>query len=112
MQRILLAGSTGYLGSYIAKELQKRSCFFRAIARDAEKLKQIDIEANEMLKAELTDPNSINECCKGIDKVAIIFFLLMLILKQEDRFNKNHFVPFLLAASDDRLQESPPFVPA
>ena len=69
MQRILLAGSTGYLGSYIAKELQKRSCFFRAIARNPEKLKQNDIEANEMLKAELTDPDSISECCKGIDVV-------------------------------------------
>ncbi len=69
MKGILLAGSTGYLGSYIAKELQKRSCFFRAIARNPEKLEQNDIEANEVLKAELTDPDSISECCKGIDVV-------------------------------------------
>ena len=69
MIRILLAGSTGYLGSYIAKELQKRSCFFRVIARNPEKLKQNDIEANEVLKAELTDPDFISECCKGIDVV-------------------------------------------
>ncbi len=69
MKRILLAGSTGYLGSYIAKELQKRSCFFRAIARNQEKLKQNKIEANEVIKAELTDPDSIRECCKGIDVV-------------------------------------------
>jgi len=69
MKRILLAGSTGYLGSYIAKELQERSCFFRAIARNPEKLKQNDIEANKVLKAELTDPDSISECCKGIDVV-------------------------------------------
>jgi len=69
MKGILLAGSTGYLGSYIAKELQKRSCFFRVIARNPEKLKQNDIEANEVLKAELTDPDSISECCKGIDVV-------------------------------------------
>ena len=69
MKRILLTGSTGYLGSYIAKELQKRSCFFRAIARNPEKLKQNEIEANEVIKAELTDPDSIRECCKGIDVV-------------------------------------------
>lgn len=69
MKRILLAGSTGYLGSYIAKELHKRSFFFRAIARNAEKLKQNDIEANEVLKAELANPDSISECCKGIDVV-------------------------------------------
>ncbi|MGV7235107.1 MAG: SDR family oxidoreductase [Nitrosomonadaceae bacterium] len=69
MKRILLAGSTGYLGNYIAKELQNRSCFFRVIARNPGKLKQNDIEANEVLMAELTDPDSISECCKGIDVV-------------------------------------------
>ncbi|MEW8383468.1 MAG: NAD(P)H-binding protein, partial [Candidatus Thiodiazotropha taylori] len=69
MNRILLAGSTGYLGAFIAKELQHRSCFFRAIARSPEKLEKNDIKANEILKAELTDPDSINECCKGIDIV-------------------------------------------
>ena len=69
MKRILLAGSTGYLGRYIAKELHKRSCFFRSIARNPEKLKQNNIEVNEMLKAELTDPHSIRECCKGINVV-------------------------------------------
>lgn len=69
MKKILLAGSTGYLGIYIAKELQQRSFFFRAIARSPEKLEQNEIKANEMLKVELTDPDSIKECCKGIDIV-------------------------------------------
>ena len=62
MKRILLAGSTGYLGVYIVKELQQRSCFLRAIARNIEKLEKNDIKANEILKAELTDPESIKEC--------------------------------------------------
>ena len=69
MKRILLAGSTGYLGSYIAKELHKRSFFFRAIARSPEKLEQNGIKAAEILKAELTDPDSVKECCKDIDVV-------------------------------------------
>ena len=69
MKNILLAGSTGYLGSYIAKELHKRSFFFRAIARNPEKLEQNNIEADEILKAQLTDPHSIRECCTGIDVV-------------------------------------------
>jgi nucleoside-diphosphate-sugar epimerase len=69
MKRILLAGSTGYLGVFIAKELQQRSSFLRAIARNLEKLRKNDIKANEILKAELTDPESIKECCKGIDIV-------------------------------------------
>ena len=69
MKNILLAGSTGYLGIHIAKELQQRSCSFRAIARSPEKLEQNGIKANEILRAELTDPESIRECCKGIDIV-------------------------------------------
>ena len=69
MKKILLAGSTGYLGIYIAKELQRRSYFFRAIARSPEKLAKNDIEANEILKAELTDPDSIKKCCEGVDIV-------------------------------------------
>jgi len=69
MKKILLAGSTGYLGSYIAKELQKRSFFLKTIARNPEKLEQNGIEVNEVLKAELTDSDSISECCKDIDIV-------------------------------------------
>ena len=69
MKRILLAGSTGYLGGYIAKELQKRACFFRTIARSPEKLQQNDIEPDEVVTAELTNPESISECCKDIDVV-------------------------------------------
>jgi uncharacterized protein YbjT (DUF2867 family) len=69
MKRILLAGSTGYLGIYIARELQQRGCFLKAIARSPDKLEKNGIKANEVLKAELTDPGSIKECCKGIDTV-------------------------------------------
>ena len=69
MKRVLLAGITGYLGSYIAKELQERAYSVRAIARNPEILKQKNIEANEVLKAEVTQPDSIKECCKNIDVV-------------------------------------------
>lgn len=69
MKRVLLAGISGYLGSYIAKELQKRSYPIRAIARNPERLKQKNIEANEIFKAEVTQPDSIKDCCKNIDVV-------------------------------------------
>jgi uncharacterized protein YbjT (DUF2867 family) len=69
MKKILLAGSTGYLGGYIAKELQRKAYFFRAIVRNPEKLKLNDIKANDVFEAELTKPYSIRECCTGIDVV-------------------------------------------
>jgi uncharacterized protein YbjT (DUF2867 family) len=69
MKKILLAGATGYLGIHIAKELQKRSCPFRAIVRTPEKLKQNGILADDIFEAELTVPDSIKACCEDIDVV-------------------------------------------
>jgi len=69
MKKVLLAGVTGYLGGYIAKELQKRAFTIRAIARNTEHLKEKSIEANEIVKAELTQPDSIKGCCNSIDVV-------------------------------------------
>ena len=69
MQNILLAGSTGYLGIYIARELHKKGYDFKAIARNPENLMQNDIKANEVIAAELTKPESISDYCKDIDVV-------------------------------------------
>lgn len=69
MERILLAGSTGYLGRFIAKELHGRSCFVRTIVRSPEKHEQNHIEAGEVIIAEMTSPDSISGCCEGIDVV-------------------------------------------
>jgi uncharacterized protein YbjT (DUF2867 family) len=69
MKRILLAGATGYLGSYIAKELQKGDYHVSVIARDLKKLSQKKIEASEILEAEITQPGTIRGCCKEINKV-------------------------------------------
>ena len=69
MNRVLLAGATGYLGGYIAKELLKRSYPVRVLVRNPEKLKQNNIEATEILQAEITRSDSIKGCCKNIDVV-------------------------------------------
>ncbi|WP_419776776.1 SDR family oxidoreductase [Malaciobacter marinus] len=82
MKKILLAGSTGYLGVYIAKELIRQSYFFKAIVRTSEKLEQNDIKANELLKAKLTDSESIKGCCTGID----IVISTVGITKQKDDY--------------------------
>jgi nucleoside-diphosphate-sugar epimerase len=69
MKRILLAGATGYLGSYIARELLKRDYQVTVIARNPEKLKQKEFDAHEFIEAQITQPESINNCCKNIDAV-------------------------------------------
>ena len=69
MKKVLLAGVTGYLGSYIAKELQERAFTIRAVTRNTERLKEKSIEANEIVEAEITQADSINGCCENMDVV-------------------------------------------
>ena len=38
MKRVLVAGSTGYLGGFVARELEARGHFVRALVRSPEKL--------------------------------------------------------------------------
>lgn len=69
MKKNLLAGATGYLGGFIAKELINRGIYFRAIARNKKSLESKGILANEVIVSELTKPETIYNCCTGIDTV-------------------------------------------
>ena len=69
MKRVLLAGITGYLGSYIAKELQKRAFNIRGIARSTATLSENGIQPDELILAELAQPETIIGCCKNINVV-------------------------------------------
>jgi uncharacterized protein YbjT (DUF2867 family) len=67
MKKVLLAGASGSLGRYIAKELKQRGYWVRAIARDLSKLQ--DLHLDDEIKADLTDATSLQGCCQGIDLV-------------------------------------------
>ncbi len=71
MMKVLLAGGTGYLGSYILSELLNRGFYTKAIVRNENKLSSLlqDNSKLEIVKAELTQPDSIKNCCKGVDIV-------------------------------------------
>lgn len=65
--KVLVAGSTGYLGKHILRELENRGISFKAIARNPGKLPDLDQEP--ILKAEVTDPSSLSGICEGFDVV-------------------------------------------
>jgi len=69
MERILLAGATGYLGGYIAEYLDKKDYFVRLIVRNPEKLGQKKIKADETIVGEITKAESIKDCCENVDVV-------------------------------------------
>ena len=68
-KKILLAGATGYLGSFILEELKLRGLPVKVLVRDPKRLKQKNIEAGEVFNAEITNPESIKGCCEDFDTV-------------------------------------------
>ncbi len=68
-KRVLVAGATGYLGGFVAKEFKARGCFVRALARDPQKLDSVEIHIDEAVQGEVTVPESLNGVCEGMDVV-------------------------------------------
>jgi uncharacterized protein YbjT (DUF2867 family) len=69
MKKILLAGATGYLGCHIAEKLIQSSYDIRVIGRSPRKLAEKGIEIEDIFQSELTHPETIKNCCDGIDTV-------------------------------------------
>ena len=68
MKRVLVAGSTGYLGKFIIKNLVEKSIRPVALARSSTKLEQLQQYIN-IFEAEVTNAASLINCCDGIDVV-------------------------------------------
>jgi len=69
MTRILLAGATGHLGGYIARELKDRNYHIRVVVRDLQKFESSGRPADEVVRAEITDKSSLQGCCENVDMV-------------------------------------------
>ncbi len=69
MKKVLAAGATGYLGQYLVKELKKQGYQVRALARSKSKLDDVKEYCDEIFEAEVTNPETLNGICEGIDAV-------------------------------------------
>ncbi len=81
MKKVLVAGSTGYLGQYMLKELKKQGYWIRALARNPKKLEHVQEDIDEVFVGEVTQPESLDGACDGIDVV----FTSVGITRQKDR---------------------------
>ena len=81
MKRVLVAGATGYLGGFVVQEFKARGYFVRAMARSPEKLDHLQSSVDEVVKAEITKADTLEDVCGGIDVV----FSSIGITKQKDR---------------------------
>ena len=68
MDKILVAGATGYLGMYIVQNLLEREICTTVLVRDPLKFKDLKQQVT-IIEAEVTNPSSLLNCCDGIDVV-------------------------------------------
>ena len=68
MNRVLVAGATGYLGKNIIKNLVGRAFNTTAIIRTASKFFEPDLPI-KVLRAEVTAAQTLKNCCDGIDVI-------------------------------------------
>lgn len=89
MQKVLVAGSTGYLGKFVVKEFKERGYWVRALARNPNKLEQtgpflepavIDL-VDEVFIGQVTRPETLHGLCDDID----IVFSSIGITRQRDK---------------------------
>ncbi len=69
MNKILVAGATGYLGRHIVKQLLSEDRKTSAIVRKANKLDDFTDSALEVIEAEVTKPGSLKGVMEGVDTV-------------------------------------------
>ena len=81
-ERVLVAGSTGYLGRFMIKELKERGYWIKALCRNKEKIQLVGHYVDELFIAKATNPDTLNGLCRGIDCV----FSSLGITKQKEGF--------------------------
>nr|WP_269571706.1 SDR family oxidoreductase [Psychromonas sp. CNPT3] len=79
MMRVLVVGSTGYLGKFIVKNLIERNLQCVALARTPSKLQHLQ-QSIEIIEADVTNTSSLINCCDNID----IVISTLGITKQQD----------------------------
>jgi uncharacterized protein YbjT (DUF2867 family) len=68
-KNILLAGATGYLGNFIARELKSQGHHLTVLVRNEKKLSTLGIEADKIINAQITSKSELVNCCMNIDVV-------------------------------------------
>ena len=89
MQRILVAGATGYLGRFVVREFNERGLWVRALVRNPAKLDRtgsflepaVNDRINEVFVGEVTKPETLTGVCDDID----IVFSSVGITRQKDK---------------------------
>jgi uncharacterized protein YbjT (DUF2867 family) len=80
MERVLVAGATGYLGRIVLQAFKKKGFRVRALARNESRLVELKNCVDEKIIGEITNANSLKGICDDVDTV----FSSIGITKQKD----------------------------
>ncbi len=69
MKKVAIAGATGYLGKFLVEQLIQSNAEGIALARNTEKLVAFKSENLQKIKAEFTQPESLNGLLNGVDTI-------------------------------------------
>ncbi len=91
MQKVLVAGATGYLGRFVTREFKNQGYQVRVLARNSQKLEQAGpfLEpatkdfVDDVFIGEVTRPETLQGLCDGID----IVFSSIGITRQKDKLS-------------------------
>ncbi|MEZ2189215.1 SDR family oxidoreductase [Corynebacterium sp. CCM 9204] len=71
---ILVTGATGYVGGRLVPHLLEAGHRVRVLVRDVDRITGVPwADAVDVVTGDLTDPNSLHDCCDGID---VIYYLV------------------------------------
>lgn len=69
MNRVLVAGATGYLGKYIVAESQNRDLNTTVLVRNKKKAEKMNLSPENIFVAEVTEKDTLADSCNNIDVV-------------------------------------------
>jgi NADH dehydrogenase len=107
--RVLLTGATGYVGSYVLRELLRRDHTPRCLVRGAADDLAVQDDAIELVRGDVTDPASLDGGLEGCDAVIHLVGILEERPAQGVTFERvhvdgtRHVVSAARAAGVDRL---------
>jgi len=69
MKKILIAGATGYLGHFVTQAFKMNNYYTKVLVRNPEKFRKEKINADEVISAEITQPETLVNVCNDVDTV-------------------------------------------
>lgn len=89
MKRILVAGASGRLGQIVVQQLKNADHHVRVLCRSKERWERSNISADEIVIADLMDPETLNQCGQNIDAVISCAGASMDVKRLSDRLTFN-----------------------